>query len=300
MEPVRAGKTALKNTHPAFLSSRVLDYRYFFLNMAPAAQTPITVTCGGWERCAPDYEVTRTNFQFFAIEYVARGRGTLILDGVATELRPGTIFTYKSSTPLSIRTSSEDPLVKYFIDFAGMRARGFFAKTILGQQGAVELHQTQAIHDLFDQMIEVGQTGGQWGTRMAALLLDVLALRLEENALEMAEARSEASQTYERCRQYLTQNFREIGSISDLARATHINPAYMSRLFRRYTGESPHQVLMRLKMNEAAAQLAGGGSTVKSAAAAVGFADPYHFSRVFKRLYGVAPTRFRGYRPHLK
>jgi AraC-like DNA-binding protein len=49
-------------------------------------------------------------------------------------------------------------------------------------------------------------------------------------------------------------------------------------------------------MNEAAAHLIGGRYTVKEIAIQVGFSDPYHFSRVFKKHHGVPPTRFQGSR----
>ena len=50
-------------------------------------------------------------------------------------------------------------------------------------------------------------------------------------------------------------------------------------------------------MNIAAEHLVENGGLVKEAAQRVGFADPYHFSRAFKSVHGVAPRDLLRYRP---
>lgn len=54
--------------------------------------------------------------------------------------------------------------------------------------------------------------------------------------------------------------------------------------------------LTRRKMNLAAEFLLESGGLVKEAALRVGFADPYHFSRCFKSVHGVAPSDLLRYR----
>jgi AraC-like DNA-binding protein len=73
----------------------------------------------------------------------------------------------------------------------------------------------------------------------------------------------------------------------------------MSRLFRRYQGFSPYQYLLRRKMALAAGLLMNPATLVKEAAAQVGFADPYHFSRCFKQVHRIAPKDFQRSLKHL-
>jgi AraC-like DNA-binding protein len=98
---------------------------------------------------------------------------------------------------------------------------------------------------------------------------------------------------YERCLMLLRDHFPVLASADELARMAHMDAAYMTRLFQRHGGESPYQMLVRLKMNRAAERLVSGARSLKEIGAEVGFADPYHFSRVFKRAHGVAPKTFR-------
>jgi AraC-like DNA-binding protein len=280
-------------SHPAFIAGRIREYRYFFLDLKPSPRNELAVACGGWERCAPDYRVDRTGFGFYGLEYVDHGRGLLIMNGVKHKLLPGSVFAYKPVTSHSIQTDPDDPLVKYFIDFSGRQAQRIIGQKVMGKQGVAFLHPSQPVHDLYEQMLETGLKGGAQASRLCSLLLELLSVRIEESAHAPAEAHSRARQSFERCRADLRKNFRAIRSVVEVARRSHLDPAYLSRLFHRFGGEGPYEMLIRLKMNEAAAHLIGGRYTVKEVAAQVRFLDAAHFSRVFKKHYGLSPTRFQ-------
>jgi AraC-like DNA-binding protein len=279
--------------HPPFIAEQIRDYRYFFLNLVPSPRSKLTVACGGWERCTADYEIHRANFEYFGIEYVVRGKGTILLNGRENRLGPGSVFAYRPFAPHGIRTDPGDPLVKYFIDFSGRDAGRLISPKVFGPGGLARLHRAQPVHEVCEQMLETGLKGGRLAARICSLLLGLLSLRIEENAHEPQKLHSRARQSFERCRAVLQSHFRAICSVSELAERTHLDPAYLARLFDRFGGESPREMLTRLKMNEAAAHLIGGRYTVKEVAAQVGFHDPYHFSRVFKTHHGTAPARFQ-------
>lgn len=87
-------------------------------------------------------------------------------------------------------------------------------------------------------------------------------------------------------------------SLGDLAAACGTSAAHVCRLFRRYGARSPYQALLRLKMARAASLLLDRALPVRQAGAEVGFEDPYHFSKAFKRVHGLSPQAFRaGGRP---
>lgn len=71
------------------------------------------------------------------------------------------------------------------------------------------------------------------------------------------------------------------------------SPGGAGRQFRRFQGTSPYHYLLRRKMNLAPEFLIDQGCLVKEAAMRVGFADPFHFSRCFKAVHGVAPSELQ-------
>lgn len=98
-------------------------------------------------------------------------------------------------------------------------------------------------------------------------------------------------QTFLRRRDFLEQNFGALRTAEEAAAACGVAPAYLSRLFRRSTGQPAYRCLMRLKMNRAAALLERGALNVGETADAMGM-DPFHFSRAFKRVHGRPPVSF--------
>lgn len=71
---------------------------------------------------------------------------------------------------------------------------------------------------------------------------------------------------------------------------------YIRKLFRKTAGITPHQYLLRLRLHYAAELLQSSekkAMTVNSITRACGFRDPFYFSRMFKKKYGVSPSSFR-------
>lgn len=81
--------------------------------------------------------------------------------------------------------------------------------------------------------------------------------------------------------------------LSDLARATQVDVAYLSRAFRRAEGCTMGEYRRRLRARKAASLLGKGRMPLAEVAFAAGFADQSHLSRVFKAEFGVTPLRYQ-------
>lgn len=77
----------------------------------------------------------------------------------------------------------------------------------------------------------------------------------------------------------------------DLARAFACTPEHVNWLFRRELGTTPGEVVQRERCRIAFTLLHDQGVGVAAAAAAAGYEDPFHFSRVFRKIYGLPPSR---------
>jgi AraC-like DNA-binding protein len=82
-------------------------------------------------------------------------------------------------------------------------------------------------------------------------------------------------------------------ALEELARLAKLSPNSLLRRFRAGTGHSPRQFLQQLRINDACARLQYSEASIDEIAELTGFADRYHFTRVFRRLQGVAPARYR-------
>jgi AraC-like DNA-binding protein len=276
---------------PPFLSSQITAARRFYLDLAPSRQRPLAVVCGGWEQCASDFAIDRRSFPYFALEFVAAGRGELQLGAHTSAIGPGAVFAYGPGIPQRIRPDPGAPFLKYFVDFTGSRGRSLLRQAQVPPGGVLQAGSPGEIRSLFDQLIRCGQAPHRVATRTTALLLEALLLSLvpAEAAAEPPGRRALA--TFHRCGAYLEGHFRTVHSIETVAAACHIDGAYLSRLFRRFAGLTPLQYLQKLQMNWAAEKLHASDLLIREIADELGI-DPFQFSRTFKRVQGVSPSEF--------
>ncbi|HEY6737590.1 MAG TPA: AraC family transcriptional regulator [Actinopolymorphaceae bacterium] len=82
-------------------------------------------------------------------------------------------------------------------------------------------------------------------------------------------------------------------TMPDLAARSALDPAYLTRLFRRHVGLSPMAYLARIRAEHAAVLLARTDEAISRVGALVGWPDPTWFARRFRTLVGLTPTEYR-------
>lgn len=94
-------------------------------------------------------------------------------------------------------------------------------------------------------------------------------------------------------REHLHDCFMQRIAIRRIAAACGVRPASLARAFRRHYGCTPSDFARRLRLEWAAAELRSTQRGVSEIAHDAQFADHAHFSRQFKRAYGVPPQEYR-------
>ena len=280
----------------ALLSQQVTGARYFFLNLKPARNEPLTLVMGGRERCNPDYALNRRGFPFHVLEYVAAGHGEVRLGGRKHAIGPGMVVAYAPTAHFQVTTDPRDTMVKYFLCLAGttVQARLKRCGVLLGSVRQLAAHAE--VTSVFEDLVREGQRSGTLAPRICAVLFELLLLKIEDASTLAPHASEPAREAFLRCKALIDAQAERLGTLEEIATAAGVEASSVCRWFRRYQGTSPYQYLLRRKMNIAAEHLVENGGLVKEAAQRVGFADPYHFSRAFKSVHGVAPRSLLRYR----
>ncbi len=93
-------------------------------------------------------------------------------------------------------------------------------------------------------------------------------------------------------KEQLTDDLAAPLKLADLADAVGLSPFHAARLFNRATGLPPHAWRNQVRLQRSLAPLRAGAS-VADVAAASGFTDQSHFTRHFRRMFGVPPGRWQ-------
>ena len=95
--------------------------------------------------------------------------------------------------------------------------------------------------------------------------------------------------------QCLEADFADELSLEQLASKAQMSRSHFALTFRQFTGYTPHQYLLLVRLNQARRLIAQGNRAPALAeiAAATGFCDQAHFNRHFRRFFGTTPSAFR-------
>jgi len=82
-------------------------------------------------------------------------------------------------------------------------------------------------------------------------------------------------------------------SLDEMAESVGLSTAHFARMFRKSTGETPHQFVLRQRVERAKAMLRTSDVRILDVAVACGFRTQQHFAQVFRDVCRVSPTEYR-------
>lgn len=123
-----------------------------------------------------------------------------------------------------------------------------------------------------------------WIKSMIEAVTEYIALKRKSRNKKIVEKALEIVQ-----REYANKNL----TLNDIASKLYITPNYLSYLFKTETGENFTDYLTKIRISKAKELLKNLELKIYEIADAVGYADPHHFSRVFKRQEGITPAEYR-------
>ncbi|WNS42886.1 helix-turn-helix domain-containing protein [Paenibacillus sp. MMS20-IR301] len=110
----------------------------------------------------------------------------------------------------------------------------------------------------------------------------------------MKSAQEKKRENYlEQAIQYMNQHMDTSIKLTELARHVGLSQQHLIHLFNLETGVPPIEYFLRLKIQRAGQLLDLTELSIKEISAAVGINDPYYFSRLFKKMSGFSPSRYR-------
>ena len=132
----------------------------------------------------------------------------------------------------------------------------------------------------------------QTKARFKAILLEIIS-ELGENNRYFSLNTQQGYPIVSRALQYLGANAESNISVADLAKMCKVSEVYLRTLFQKFTGFSPAQYRLQLRLKKAKNYLLYGDIPVNEIAELLGFSSTAYFIKLFKQKYGCSPLVYR-------
>ena len=261
------------------------ELKFFF---ADPPYPPFFVELAGISYCTGSYYIEREASTETVFEYVVSGEGTIISDGVRHTAVEGDVYILHQGSNHAYYSDDRNPWVKIFIN-----AKGALPENILaayGLENTVVISGFKREH-LFRELYSICCSD-----QSQEIVFDRCALKFHEivASIHAEHIRSaDIPEEVRRLRSILDDHIFERISIDELAASIYRSPDYITKLFRRVYHQTPYAYLLRQKMQTAANLLQNTQLPSYTISAKLGFEDPHHFSKLFKKQHGVSPRQYR-------
>ena len=172
-----------------------------------------------------------------------------------------------------------------------------------GTSGEVELRRADKLVDArLRALLEAVNTERIAGFPNGKLFLDSVEQALAVALVNGYAVRHRSAQTHRgglgcarlrRIKEFVDAKMEDELTLSEMAQSVELSRAHFARMFRKSTGESPHEFVLRQRIERAMTMLRADDARVVDVAVACGFKTQQHFARVFRQMCGVSPTEYR-------
>ncbi len=244
---------------------------------------------------------------FTELAYILSGKGKYLVEGEEFDVDAGDLVICNPGVKHThIISNPKEPTIEFISGFTDFHFKNMTPNSIELPDGSHVLHTSAELKQEISKhcfaMIaekESSQLGRYF--MFKTHLMQMLLLIMREIAdVEKTEQKGYNFETYNknyavnRIVTYLNENYENKISLEQIAHNMYLSPVYISKIFKEETGESPINYLIKIRLEKAKDILLNEeGGSIKNIANQVGYDDVYHFSKLFKKYYGISPLYYK-------
>ena len=243
--------------------------------------------------------------EYLEICYIMTGKGRQKIDGEIYDVQEGDLFVINAGTfHQTLMAPDKEPFVEFFIGLTDLHFPGMPENTVQLKNGPVFHLQGDLklkIAKLCVAMVaekDNQRFGKYYMMKTYAMQILLLILReLEEPETAEQQVRQcsfesvNRKHVVEKIIDYFEDHYADKISLDQIAENMYLSPFYISRIFKAETGDTPIRYLINVRLEHAWEILKEQKElSIQEVAARVGYEDAYHFSKLFKKKFGISPS----------
>lgn len=232
----------------------------------------------------------------YQLLYIVDGQGRLVTrHGGRFDVKAGDMFLLFPGEWHSYVPDPDTGWTEYWVGFMGANiddrvSKGFFS---VGNP-VYHIGYSEIVVELYREAIRTATRQEPFFQQLLAGVVNhILGLMFMTNRNRMISQDSELADMVEKAKAYMQDCLEEEIRMPDVARHLNISYTTFRHLFKEYTGFSPAQYFINLRIHRAKEMLRGTKASVKEISIILHFENPEYFATLFKKKTGMSPSEFR-------
>lgn len=228
----------------------------------------------------------------YILLYCLEGVGEVAIKNSEFEIHPNQFIIIPPNVSHHYRSSLKNPWSIYWVHYKGYRALSLFNKYCEDLKNVKSIPYNEILIKNFLDIIQILDYSFEARSLEIAnlkLMYFLASLIYQE---EISPSRGKKNTVTESI-DFMKKNIHRNIKIKKLASDQNLSVSRYSEIFREKTGYSPIHYFIKLKIQKSCQFLYFTDLSIKEICAEVGFTDPYYFSRIFKKIIGVPPSKYK-------
>jgi AraC-like DNA-binding protein len=230
----------------------------------------------------------------YQIHYITMGSGVYENLNGKYDVKPGSLIITKPAMWHRFHPNQKTGWMENYVGFNGSITEGLFHFPFFSSQRPIKYigNREEIIdtyHKIFEYVIEEKPGFQQVVAGMVMKLLGyIVSVEKQRNF-----SNKRVEKIIQNVRFKIRENIEKELDFKKYAEANNISYSYFRKMFKKYTGVSPVQYQLDLKIMRAKEMLLSTDKIIKEISYDLGFRSVYYFSRIFKNKTGASPSEIR-------
>ena len=248
----------------------------------------------GMEQCGSLHAYGPAVRDHYLIHYILDGRGVFEVGEHTYHLGRGDVFLICPDEVTYYQADEREPWHYCWVGFNGLQAESILKQAGLTPASPILHYEGEQLGSHFHELIKVKASSPSEELKLIGRLYTLLSALVEGSPAVPEDTQVNKQEIYvKKVIDFVESNYSSKFTISQIADFVGLDRSYLCSLFKKMINSSIKEYVIHYRMNKAAELMRHQNLSIGDISRSVGYDDQLLFSKMFKKVTGIAPKQYR-------